>query len=229
MTLVMKSYATLQEVQEGNLVPENEQLDIKGIASMAKSSMADSTRDALKKILYEDIMKAPVIDQFKVIKHIAILEKQIINSLQEGSKEFYKPVTVKAMSSYEDPMRIQGVKASIVWNALKDDGLDGINLDERNAVDIAKVKVDPMILETMKEKYPEVHERMVSLMDSTPQFKHGFDTIAIPLNMQVPDWMMELIDYNSIVNDNIGGFVYESIGIKRFGKTSVNYTNILEL
>ena len=41
--------------------------------------------------------------------------------------------------------------------------------------------------------------------------------------------MMELIDYNSIVNDNIGGFVYESIGIKRFGKTSVNYTNILEL
>lgn len=228
MTAVKKSYATLQEVQEGNLVPENEQLDIKGIASMAKSSMAESTRTALKKILYEDIMKTPVIDQFRIIKHIAVLEKQIINSLYDGSKEFYKPVTIKAAASYNDPMRIQGIKASVVWNELRDESVEAINLDERNAVDIAKVKIDPTTLEKIKGKYPEIYDKAMKLMEQK-QFRAGIDSIAIPLNVSVPDWLLELIDYSTIVNDNVGGFVYDSVGIKRFGRTRVNYTNILQL
>ena len=228
MTAVKKNYASLQEVQEGNLIPENKQLDIKGIASMAKSSMAESTREALKKILYEDIMKTPVIDQFKIIKHIAILEKQITNNLYNGSKDFYKPVTIKSMSSYSDPMRIQGIKASVVWNALRDPDIEGINLDERNAVDIAKVKINAKTIEKIKDKHPDVYAKAIELMEQK-EFKAGIDSIAIPINAQVPDWLLDLIDYGLIVNDNIGGFVYDSIGIKRFGKTRVNYTNILQL
>jgi hypothetical protein len=228
MTPVKKSYATLQEVQEGNRVPEDEQLDIKGIASMAKSSMSESTREALKKILYEDILNTPSIDQFKIIKHVAVLEKKIINSLYDGSKEFYKPVTIKAASSYQDPMRIQGIKASIVWNALRDESLEAINLDERNAVDIAKVKINPNTLLDIKDKHPDVYEKAMKLMEQKA-FKGGIDSIAIPLNVAVPDWLLDLIDYNTIVNDNVGGFVYDSVGIKRFGRTRVNYTNILQL
>jgi hypothetical protein len=228
MTPVKKSYATLQEVQEGNLVPQDKQLDIKGIASMAKSSMAESTRHALKKILYEDIMNTPVIDQFKIIKHVAILEKQIINSLYDGSKEFYRPVTIKSMSSYSDPMRIQGIKASVVWNALKDEALPAINLDERNAVDIAKVKITPNTLLEIKEKHPEVYEKASELLKEKA-FKGCIDSIAIPLDTEVPEWLLDLLDYNTIVNDNVGGFVYDSVGIKRFGRTRVNYTNILQL
>lgn len=228
MTPVKKNYASIQEVQEGNIVPEDKQLDIKGIASMAKSSMAESTREALKKILYEDILKTPAIDQFRVIKHIAILEKEIMNSVYDGSKEFYKPVTVKAASSYNDPMRIQGVKASIVWNALKDASLPGINLDERNAVDIAKVKIDKNSINKIKDKYPEVYEKALELL-SQKEFKGFIDSIAIPLDVAVPDWVLELLDYATIVNNNVGGFVYDSIGIKRFGRNKVNYTNILQL
>ena len=228
MTPVKKNYATLQEVQEGNLVPEDKQLDIKGIASMAKSSMSEGTREALKKILYEDILKTPAIDQFKIIKHIAILEKQITNSLYDGSKEFYKPVTIKSMSSYSDPMRIQGIKASVVWNALRDPEVEGINLDERNAVDIAKVKINPKTIEKIKDKYHDVYTKAIELIEQK-EFKAGIDSIAIPTNVPVPDWLLDLIDYGLIVNDNIGGFVYDSIGIKRFGKSRVNYTNILQL
>lgn len=228
MTPVKKNYASLIEVQEGHIVPESEQLDIKGIQSMAKSSMSENTRRELKKILYEDILKAPVIDQFKVIKHIAVLEKKIINSLYSGSKEFYKPVTIKSSSSYENPMRIQGIKASIVWNSLKDEELDAINLDERNAVSIAKVKIDLNTIEKIKDDYPEVYARAYDLLTNT-NFRGYVDSIAIPLNVEVPKWLLELIDYNTLVNDNIGGFVYDSIGIKRLGRSKVNYTNILQL
>lgn len=228
LTYAMKNYATLQEVQEGNLVPKDKQLDIKGIASMAKSSMAESTKEALKKILLEDILRTPSIDQFKIVKDIAVLEKKIINSLYDGSREYYKPVTIKAQSSYKDPMRIQGIKASIVWNTLRDESLPAINLDERNAIDVAKVKMNPNTLLKIKDTHPEVYAKAMEIIND-PVFKSGIDSIAIPLDIDVPDWLLELVDYTTIVNNNIGGFVYESVGIKRYNRTSVNYTNILSL
>ena len=44
ITDVKKSYASIQKVQEGNVVPEKEQLDVKGIAAIAKSSISKSTQ-----------------------------------------------------------------------------------------------------------------------------------------------------------------------------------------
>ena len=228
LTSVKKSYATLQEVQEGNIVPPDKQLDIKGIASMAKSSMAETTRDELKKILLEDILKADVVDQFTIIKKIAILERKIIDSLYDGSRKFYKPVTIKAASVYQDPMRIQGIKGAVAWNMLNDGELPNINLEERNAVDIAKVKINSSTVDKLKDKYPEVYERALRLLKE-PQYKGSVDSISIPLDIEVPGWLLEMIDYNTIVNDNIGGFVYESVGIMRNGKNTINYTNTVQL
>ena len=172
ITDVKKSYASIQKVQEGNLVPEKEQLDVKGIAAIAKSSISKSTRDAFKKILLEDILTAPTIDQFKIVEKLCIMEKKIVNSLQSGSKDFYKPVTIKAMSSYDIPMRQQGIKASYVWNALTEGtGLPNINLDERNAVDIAKVYLNKNTIEDIKDKYPEIYERAQTIMADKEYFK----------------------------------------------------------
>lgn len=230
MTEVKKNYASLQEIQEGNIIPFNKQLDIKGIASMAKSSMAESTRNALKEILLEDILRATKIDQFRIIKHIGILEKTVTESIHKGSKEYYKPVTIKSQNTYENPMRIQGIKASVVWNNIKpdDDGLSKINLEERNAIDIAKINCNKITVEKLKDKYPEVYNKAVELMKD-PNFKGQITSIAIPLDVKVPEWVLELIDYNSIINDNISGFTFESIGIKRLERKAVNYTNMIQL
>lgn len=227
LTRVKKSYASLMGVQEGKIVPKNEQLDIKGIASMAKSSMSESTRDALKKILLEDILRAETIDQFKIIEKLSILENKIIKSLMEGSKEFYKPVTIKSMNSYENPMRIQGIKASTVWNMIKPVDLPGINLEERNAIDIAKVNLNTKNVDKLKDKYPDIYENAVKLLNN-PIFKGNVDAIALPLDVNVPDWLMEIIDYKSLVNDNMSGFVYDSVGIVNLSDNT-NYSNILQL
>jgi hypothetical protein len=220
------------------MIPKNKQLDIKGIQSMAKSSTAESTRDALKKILLEDIMNTPTIDQFKIIKDIAILEKKIVDSVLSGSREFYKPVTVKSQSNYDNPFRIQGIKASYAWNKIKPDSenLPAINLDERNAVDIAKTTITPTSIESIKDKYPEVYENIMKVFEQDsvlPKdnkiFRGSIDAVAIPLDLKVPDWLLELIDYKTIINNNISGFTFESVGIQRLHKNSVNYTNIIQL
>lgn len=226
LTRAKKSYASLQAVQEGKIVPKDEQLDIKGIASMAKSSMSESTRDALKAILLEDILKADTIDQFRIIEKLSILESKIIKSVMDGSKEYYKPVTIKAISAYSDPMRIQGVTASTAWNALKSADLPGINLEERNAIDIAKVNLNLKNIEKL-EKYPEIYENAKRYLES-PQSKGKVEAIALPLDVKAPDWLLDIIDYKTIVNNNISGFVYDSVGIVNLSENT-NYSNIIQL
>lgn len=228
MTMVKKNYASLMGVQEGNLIPEDKQLDIKGIECLTKSSKSEYTREALKKILLEDILKTPVIDQLKFVKDMAILEKQMINSIRAGSKDFYKPSTIKSMNTYDDPMRIQGIKASIAWNYIKDDDLPGINLEERNAVSIAKVKINKGNVDKIADLYPTIYQNMLVALNKE-EFKDGIDAISIPLDVNVPQWLMEFIDYTELISTNISGFPYESIGIMRMGNDKVNYTNIVEL
>lgn len=228
ITNVKKSYATLQKVQEGNLIPEKEQLDVKGIAAIAKSSMSETTRKEFKKILLEDILTAPTIDQFKIVEKLCILEKRIINSLQSGSKEFYKPVTIKAINSYENPMRIQGIKASYVWNTLTEGSdLPQINLEERNAIDIAKVFLNKINADELKDKYPVIYERALTLMESA-EFKGKIESIAIPKDIKAPDWLLDILDYKDIINSNMSGFPYESIGLTRLNNDTI-YSNILQL
>lgn len=270
-----KNYASLIETQEGNRVPEDEQLDVKGIEAIHKSSKPLSTRKALKKILLEDILKTPVIDQLKFIKDIAIFEKQIIESVRSGSKEFYKPATIKSMSAYDDPLRIQGIKASIAWNMIKPSELEGINLEERNAVDIAKVKINKAVADKIKDSFPDIYQNIIdALNDET--FKEyvniskktnkkfdelvakikandpetcnmykieieageiklkklvgaSINAVALPLDVNLPEWLEPFIDYDSIIADNLNGFPYESIGIQRLEKNSISYSNIVQL
>lgn len=249
MTMVKKNYASLINLQEGNIVPENKALDVKGIECMTKSTKKKSTKDRLKKILYEDILKAPNISRLQVIKDIAIFEKEILNSVRGGNKEYFKPLTIKSMNSYDDPMRQQGIKASVVWNAIRPKELEAINLDERNAIDVVKVNINRLSAESIKDINPEVYERIVNLFEEDETrgfskeenskgkmvkkdnriFKGSIDAIALPLEVETPEWLKEFIDYNSIVEDNIGGFPYESIGIQKLNKNHVNYTNILTL
>ena len=207
------------------MVPQTQKasLDIKGIASMAKSSMSDYTRNELKKIMYEDILNCDSIDQLTVLK------KRIYQSLQNGSKDYYKPVKVKSMSNYADPMSQQGIKASIAWNALKDDEHEPLNLDERNAVDIAKVVINKNTIEKVKDSNPGLYKRYMDFRESG-QFKDpDINSLAIPKDVEVPEWVLDFIDYDTIINENVSGFPLESIGCMRLENNSVNWSNILKL
>ena len=234
LTQVKKGYAAIQTVQEGNLVPDENMNDlaITGL-QIKKSTLAQATRDELQKILYEDILKPDYIDQVKVIKDLAIFEDRIFQSLRSGQKEFYKPDSIKAIGRYDDPMRIQGIKASLVWNEVRDRDLEAIDLNAKNNIDIVKTNITLATIESIKEQFPEEYDRLYNLLNGNSELsktlKGSIDTIAVPRNVKTPEWITHLINYKEITNDNIKNFPIESIGIMRLGKDNVNYSNIISL
>ena len=226
LTDAKKHYATIQELQEGNVVPESESLDVKGMEVFAKSTVAASTKEKLKKILYEDILNTPVVDQVRIIKDIAIVEKEIFLSIQSGEKKFYKPARIKSASAYDDPMRIQGVKAAYAYNELHEHGTEAIDLTTRNSVDIIKVDINKKNIEKIKDSHPEVYNKAIHLMGTSKFFNAGIDAISLPLNEAVPSWILPFVRYSEIINDNVGKFPLTSLGLRR-GNNNNNTTNII--
>lgn len=236
-----KNYATNQELKEGVILEQDieHSLDIKGLP-INKSTLNDSAKAALQKILYEDILIADTIKPERIIERIAVLEKDIEQSLRSGEKKYYKPLSIKAYSNYEDPMRIQGIKASMVWNRVRDPQLEAIDLDSRNTISVVKVKITPSNIENIKDKYPDVYNRFVDLFMDQSFFKPGTNedctakkkeitTLAIPTDVATPEWVGEFIDYQTIINDNVGNFPVESVGIRRLNNNNINYSTIMKL
>lgn len=225
ITDAKKHYASKMELQEGNIIPEDQSLDIKGMDAFVKSSMNPTTQARLKKILYDDILNSETIDQLQVLRDIARVEKEIFDSINNGEKRFFKPVKVKSLSSYENPMRIQGVVASYAYNALHEPGTEALDMSIRNSVDVVKVDISMKNIDRIRDSFPGVYERAVELL-KTKEFANGISSVAIPLNEPVPGWILPFIEYATIINDNVSGFPIESIGLYR-GSSNNNSTNII--
>ena len=130
-------------------------------------------------------------------------------------------------------MKLQGIKASIVWNKVRGPELEAIDLNARNTIDVVKVDITPMNIYKIKDTYPEIFERFVNLFMDNSLFKDEkkkvITTLAIPTGVDTPKWVQEFIDYRTIINDNITNFPFESIGITRLGSNNINYSTIIKI
>ena len=223
-----KNYASKQELQEGNLVPSNKMLDVKGLP-INKSTLKAKTRDALKDILFKKILNVEEVDQMDVLKSLARVEYDIRKSIESGEKEYYKPAQIKSYANYDNPMRIQGIKGALVYNALRDEGTEAIDLTIRNAIDIIKVTINNSTLLPLMDSDPELYEKIKKFLDENQNdYKGEITSISIPIDAEVPKWILKFVDYNDIINDNLKNFPLESIGITKFEKDKVNYTNVIK-
>lgn len=223
-----KNYCAYQERQESNIIPKEKALSITGMP-IKKVGVPESTKVRLQKILLEQILDNPgELSQVEIIKQLAVLEKQIIQAIHDGSKEYFKPERIKAKEAYDNPMRESGIKASVVFNYLKNDSDEPIDLSTRNSILNIKVDINKNNVEDIKEQYPEIYSKIIELM-KTKEFAKGITGIAILDDKPVPEWVKGYIDYTTIVNDNLHTFPCEAIGIDRKDKDKINYTNIIRL
>ena len=223
-----KNYCAYQERQESSIIPRDKALDVKGM-TLKKEGTAESTKIALQRILMEQILDNPgQISQVEIVKQLAILEKQIVQSIYNGDKEYFKPERIKASTSYDNPLRISGVKAATVYNELKEDTDEPIDLSTRNTVLNIKIDLNKKNVEQLKDSNPNVYRKAVALMEKK-EFEKGITGIAILTDKPVPEWVKDYIDYTTIINDNLRQFPCEAVGIDRRDKDAINYTNILKL
>lgn len=221
-----KNYATIQELQEGNIIPDDEQLTITGLP-IKKTTLKKSTQKALQDILKNKVLLPDKVNQMEVIEALAAVEQTIRDNLKSGQKEFYKPVKIKSINGYDDPMRIQGIKAAIAFNELRIKNEEAIDLNIRNSLDVVKVNINKINIQPLKETNKKLYEKLNNFFNNNPEFKGEITAIAIPQNQNTPDWVLDFINYNEIVNDNLKVFPLESVGITKFDNEHVNYTNVL--
>lgn len=229
LLVAKKNYCCKEELQEGNLIPDNMKASMKVTGMMIKKEeLPKMTRKQLQKILYDEVLnKNGDINPIEIIKKLCIVEKEIINNLKSGKKDFYKPIRVKSLGSYKSPMSIQGIKASVVYNYTKDEMDDEINLKEQNSVEVVDLLLNTDNVEKIKDKYPDKYKKLIELM-KTDNFNGEINYIAIPLDARVPEWVLEFIDYNEIVNKNLKNFPLNEIGISNHNNDLVNYTNVIQ-
>jgi len=132
---------------------------------MNKSGVNKATQDRLKEILYEDILNVDKVDQLRIIKKLAIFEHEIFDSLMKGDKTFYKPVTIKSLNSYKDPMRVFGMKGCIVWNEIRDDYMEAIDLEGRNELDVVKIQINMNSIDKLKEIVPDKVDIILNILN----------------------------------------------------------------
>src|SRR5699024_489790 len=111
---------------------------------------------------------------------------------------------------------IQSVRGALVYNKVKYDYMPGINMDERSSVDILKININKKNVGLIEQSHPDTYLILQDLL-SMPTFRDGIKAISLPPDIQIPDWLYNYIDYNTIVNDNLTPFPIETIGIKKMG------------
>ena len=222
-----RNYADVQLIQEGNIIPEGERMAIMGLP-INKTTLSEDVKKKMQEILYEEILTADHIDQIRVIKKLAILEKQIYNSIVNKETKYYKPDNIAAMSTYESPFSVNGVVAAHVYNEVRDENMPAINLEERNKIIKIKLNINKKNVDKIKDLYPREHAKLVALLDD-PILGAKVNTLALPVDVPVPDWVLSFVDTQSIISDSLKNFPLESIGLNRLDNDSVNYSNIISL
>ena len=220
-----KNYANIQLLQEGQIIPEGNRMDIKGLP-LKKTTVAEKTRNDLQDILFEEILNSKEIDQVKIMKRLKIIEKQIYNSIMNKETYYYIPKKVSPISTYKDPMRQDGVKAILIYNALKDEDKPEINLEENNKIIKIPLKIMNSNLNILKEKYKDVYDKLMALESKTDI---DINVIGFPMDEEIPDWVLELVDVNKIINANLTNFPIDSVGISLLNNDKINFSNIVQL
>lgn len=233
---VKKRYIDLQMIQEGKLLKDGVGIpEIKGY-DLQKSTTKEILKDYYTDLCMKQILTPDSIDLKKIILDIDALKREIRRSMQAGESKYFKQANVNPPEHYAAPLRISGIKAVMLWNALCPEYAIELPSD----VDIIPIKniATEKYGAWFKEKYPEVYARFEReiLMNRNPAIaKMACNVIAKPKNANVPmpDWLADIMNTEKIVTSTIKLIapIMESLGLRVQRPTaSKEYlTNIVDL
>lgn len=251
-----KRYIALAMLQEGSLLNDGKGLsELKGL-DFKKSTTKPYLRDYYTDITMEDILRADKIKPHEIFRKMIKLKNDIETGIRSGDRKFFKQSSVKLVDYYKTPYSTPGVVATILWNSLcpqyaieLPNDIDLVPVIDltfkkpaKNADGTTKVStktpLDYKNIAKFAEEYPEAYERLKNdvYLNYNPNIRHmTLKYIGLPRNndVEIPDYIYSIIDYNKIVNDALSLFlpVLKSIGLNSLpvSTTQERMSNIIEL
>lgn len=222
-----KRYLSNYKLQEGRYFP-NGITDVKGFDFLKISAAPERLRKEIESIIFKHIVSDKVNIQ-KALKKFLKLEDSIRQSLLTGDKELLNISKVNTMDAYADPFSIGQFKASYVWNCLYPDReiqfpgvVNLIKVDIASAKDISVLSIE----------HKEIFDSLVEILKDS-NLKSGITQIAVPLDQEVPDWLLKIMDVETMVQKymNLVEPILDCLGIKSVYKTSTGryISNIVDV
>lgn len=207
-----KQYAQSIVLQEGNYL-ENPNFDIKGMA-LRKTSTNSILRDAVTKLLKEDVLTSKSIPYGKIIKYFQNLSRTIESSLRNGEQKYLIPAKVNNAEAYKNPYRIAPFKGMIVWNSFfPEDPITPptkISYVKLNITDFSQITDNKDLTPQQVEIFKELWSNK-DLIGGT-----GLNICAIGNTKKpIPDFIRPYISIDDMVSTHMKNLVQmlESLGI----------------
>lgn len=233
---VKKRYIDLQMIQEGKLLNDGKGLpEIKGY-DLQKSTTKENIKDFYTDLCMDEILSPDDIDLRKIMVEIGGLKQEIRRSMEAGESLYFKQANVNPPEHYAAPLRISGIKAVMLWNALCPEYAIELPSD----VDIVPIRNINTAKgrEWLQEHYPEIYARFEReiINNRNPNIASmSCNVIAKPKNANIPmpDWLRDIMDTSKVVNSTVKLIapIMESLGLKvqRPSSTKEYLTNIVDL
>jgi hypothetical protein len=253
LTSNKKQYIGKLISQEGNMLPKPK-VDMKGL-SIKKVNVNIATRKYFTDIIEKEVLFSPKVDLVHILSRFKEFENMIRESLLRGETTFSTPARLNDIESYKTPYRIGPVRGAIIYNYLYPENtirppakvntfkILGSTLEDLRCIQgteyfevIKKEIFSSSTLIKPKESSSEEKKKtkeQKAYEEKTELAKYGFNIIALPKDIKVvPDWLLPLIDVDTIVEDNLrnGNIILESLGVKIMTllENKDYYTNVID-
>lgn len=242
-----KRYLSRIILREGHKL-KKPKYDVKGF-DFKKAGVSREAKDFYMKLIKEELLDAKVIDLTSLMNKLNKFRHEVIESIKRGETTYLPHETAKEPDAYDDPSKSQAYRGLMTWNMCEPEKA----LEFPVNVSIIKLNVNkPDDLLPLKDKNPDLYNTILKgiFSDTTKTFvkkkkNHkgeyddvcgGMNVLAIPPNDKIPEWVMDFIDYRTIVNNVLSPFksvteIFNMPGIDEgeTGKKTTGLSNIIRL
>ena len=224
---VKKRYSASIVLREGNIIVPFKP-EIKGM-DFIKAGISTEVENKFKDMLCNHILFSDELELHELMSDIKSFEREIYETTKSGDSRFLKQAQYKPLNSYATKIDANGNKVSMGWSNQVFRGsyiwselLPEQKINVLDQVKIVKLNVNkPSDLDIIKDKFPEMYNRIMDVVyiNGTPEIKKaGLKSICIPVNIEIPEWMRPLINYDIIISDIISSFrsILDALHLQEF-------------
>lgn len=201
-----KNYIGLQTIQEGKMVPEEEQLAITG-AALGASGNNEYVINTITNLIKQLVLEAHVYDPLKLVKGINALQEHIKQQIRSGDKTFGIYKRYAGMTNIKDPERTATIRSVCIWNEIFPNDYispgDEVYQFDTNLLTEAD-------LDRMNPKYEKIRERIREVVfrsrGSMDFSRFGLKTFVVPAfgdQDDIPEWLIPFINIQAIVEKHL--------------------------